>query len=320
MARVKLGAHNDTLVVTRTPLVAAAAPLPQLLALGDMQANPENPRSPEAEVDELADDLRDHGQLHNVNVMTLARFLEEKPHLRDRVDQAVPYVVVNGCLRLSAAPRAGLKALKYEIRDDWTVDDIDECLIGENVHRTALNPMRLARKLAEMLERPKYGGAPGKPGSARKLGEALNKRHPWVPERLSLLKLAPVLQDAVEAERIPFHLARHCSRLHPDVQAGLAAGKLPEDVARAWLIKLKLDQTEQLRRWEAGEPFDVTPVQAADEEESPATPPAARPKPVFSFRLMERSEVAVREFGAKLRDELTEDERAALVEELTAST
>lgn len=297
---------------TTDAAVDEPAPPPRLLPFNQMEPNPENARHPEHKVDERVADLKSRGQLQNINVMTRDRFLAVKPHLEDRLKGA-PYVVVNGCLRFTAGPRAGLAGLKYDVRDDWDADDIDEAMVAENVHRDDINPMLLARQLGRMLERPKYGG------SARALGEALNKKHPWVPERLNLNKLHPDLQDAIEAERIKFNLARQCVRLHADLQPKLASGELPENVAKAWLITLKIKPDEQLRRWKAGEPFDVEPVIEKHEEVAEETPKEPKAKPFFSVRLMDRSPEALRAFAVKLRDELTDAEREAIVEELTAA-
>jgi hypothetical protein len=96
MARVKLGADDDELVVTTTSAHST------LMSLNEMQANPENLRPSDLEVDEMAEDLKDRGQLQNVNLMSRLCFVAQKPYLADQLT-AAPYVVVNGCRRLADA-------------------------------------------------------------------------------------------------------------------------------------------------------------------------------------------------------------------------
>ncbi|MBA8932171.1 ParB family chromosome partitioning protein [Kutzneria viridogrisea] len=275
-----------------------------------MQANPENPRPSSLELEEKAADLRARGQLQNINVMTRERFLTEKPYLADRISK--PYVVINGCIRLAAAPLAGLEGLKYEVRDEWNADDIDEAVVAENEQRDRLNPMLLGRQLTRMLERPKYRG-PGDKPSMRKLAAALNKKHPWVVQYVGLTRLHQDLQDAVENNGITFELARECVRLHQDLQPALAAGDLPSDVAKAWLVKLRIDADEQWRRWVAGAPFEVDPVKDAPPA-ADVPPKPVRAKPVLVFRVMERTTSSI---AATLRDQLSDEEVADLVRELT---
>lgn len=262
MPRVVLGADDDEDTVTTT----AALSLPHVLPPNQIQPNPDNLRPTDVEVDEMAADLKDNGQLHNINVMTRQEFAKQQPHLADLLGPE-PFVAINGNCRLAAARKVGL-ALKYEVRDEWTRLQIDSAMIRENVHRKDVNPMLLGRKLLAML--PDYEG------SERKLARALNVSPAWVNHRIGLTKLHPDLQAAVEAERITWTLARECPRLHRDLQPLLASRDLPADIAMLWLGKLRLKANEQLARWEAGPPYDQ-PQQRATPPEAPKVNTADSP-------------------------------------------
>lgn len=243
MARVVLGADDDEeLVVTPDRRGPADLPLHQL------QVNPANPRPSQLRVDEMAEDLKRNGQLQNINVMSRAAFTrpDAKPELADRLSPA-PYVIVNGNRRFAAAEQAGLTALRYEIKDDWTAREIDEAVVRENIHRQDMNPMHLGRFLLGML--PRYND------SQRQLAKAISKTQPWVNQLINLTKLHPDLQSAVESGTVRFAVARECTRLHPDLQPLLASGELPEEVAQGWLMKERIKADEQWERWSAGPPY-----------------------------------------------------------------
>ncbi|WP_340672118.1 ParB N-terminal domain-containing protein (plasmid) [Saccharopolyspora sp. ID03-671] len=269
MARVVLGGDDDESDIAVIPSTA----LPEDIPLHKMQPNPENPRPTDLEVDETKEDLQARGQLQNLNVMSKAAFLDRKPYLADQLGSE-PVVVINGCRRLAAAKAGGLKALSGRYRDDWTEDQIDEAMITENVHRKQLNPLLLGRHLKRMASR--YG-------SQRKLAKGINKDPAWVRQRIALTDLHPDLQEAIEAERIMFKVARECSRLHPDLQPLLASGELPESVAQQWLTEERIRQDEQLARWKAGPPY----VASDEPAHRPATGDGESEYPVLTPEVQE---------------------------------
>ncbi|MFD9966163.1 ParB/RepB/Spo0J family partition protein [Amycolatopsis sp. NPDC058986] len=317
--RVVLGADDDEVVAVENGLVMPVA---------DLQPNPENTRPLNAEGDDSdAEDLKTQGQLQNINIMSLAAFLDRKPYLADQVGPE-PFVVINGCLRLANAKKAGIPGLRYEIHDEWTEDQIDKAVISENDRRRSVNNLHLGRHLARMVSR--YG-------SERKLAAALGRTPAWVNHRIGLTKLAPELQDAIEADRITWTTARECPRLHPDLQVKLAAGELPESVVQSWLISERLPADEQLARWsaataESGEypVFTPAPTAPGDDEAAAAgrdvtaspTPAAAdtakrdklpRRKPALVIRVAERSPS---QLAAALRAQLTAEEITDLIKSL----
>ncbi|MGW7539450.1 hypothetical protein [Amycolatopsis sp. NPDC054798] len=296
----------------------------RILPLGDMQPNPENPRPTTQQTDETAASLVEHGQLHNVNVMSLTVFISRKPHLVDKLTDQ-PFVVLNGNLRLAGAAQLGLPGLRYELHDEWTENQIDEAVIAENEHRKAMNPLLLGRHLKRML--PRYNN------SERELARALKKAPAWVNHRIALTRLAEPLQDAIEADRIGWTIARECPRLHPELQERLAAGELAEDVARQWLVVDRLSKADQLERWTAmtavgtgvNTPYsphhenESAPAGADAAEQTPVARPktpaktgtAKRAQPGLVIRVPERTPEAV---ATALRGHLTEDELNSVVE------
>lgn len=307
MGRVKLGVQDDELLAAPDQGGLTTIPVDQI------QPNPENPRPLNQDVRETAADLRDRGQLQNINVMTRLAFARQKPHLVDQLTDA-PYVVVNGFLRWLAAPLAGLPGLKAEVRDEWTENDIDEAVVSENAKRVDVNPLLLGRHLARML--PRYG-------SHRKLAEALNTNQPWVSQRIGLTTLHPDLQAVILADGLPFKLTRECTRLHPDLQPLLASGELPEDVARAWLVDLRLKHDEQLARWQAGPPYvdesqPAGPAPADQDEPADEVPADRETKPRqqsmgIVIRLPDRSPT---QLADALKRKYTAEEIAELIKAL----
>jgi len=320
MARVNLTDDDDELT---TVIVDD-----RTKSLSDLQPNPENPRPTDAEVDAKVASLAEHGQLHNINIMSRSAFAAQKPHLvKDLTDE--PFVVVNGNERLAAARKAGLSGLRYEIHDEWTANQIDEAVILENEDRTPLNALRLGRYLKQMV--PRYG-------SERALAKALNRQPAWVNHRIKLTELRPELQDAIAAGRISFTVARECPRLHPELQGRLANGELPEDVAAAWLIRERIKPEDQLARWNGygsaasaseGKPgtvplktdqddtaHDSPPGTSADSEKPKSSSPPARVKPALVIRVSSREPGDV---AAALRAHLSPEEITDLVRDLTTA-
>lgn len=306
MARVKLGEEDDHLVITEPDAVR-----PPLMPVDQMQPNPENPRPTDLQIEGMVESLK-QGQLHNINLMSKAAFLARKPYLADKLTEH-PYVVVTGRRRLEAAPRAGHTALKYEVHDEWTEDQIDAAVVSENEDRLDVNPLHLGRYLARMEKRL---------GGHRKVARALGRSQPWVSQRIGLTYLHEDLQDAIDAGRILFALARECTRLAPELQPRLASGELPPAVANAWLVTLKLTKEEQLERWAAGPPFDVEPtpesVSEADMPEDPEDGESERtnkPRAII-IRITERSPSAL---AGALRAKFSDEEITELVEALTSA-
>lgn len=317
MARVRLGADDDELTIDR-----GDTQQPHTVLVDELQPNPENPRPNKLEVDDMVKRLREKGQLQNINVVSLRRFLEVKPYLADQLNDK-PYVVINGRRRMEAAVQAGLTKLKSEQHDEWDASQIDQAVIDENEDREAVNPLHLGRFLRRM--------AAGFP-SQRKLAAHLGRSPAWVSQRVAMTDLHEELQAAIEAGKVPFVLARECARLADELQPRLASGELPVDVAQAWIVTLRIKPEEQLERFRSGPPFDTQPTpatrdEAIDGKDADATdhgdgdgdpdgePEGTRkPRPIV-IRITERSPGALAD---ALRKQFSAEEIGELVAALTA--
>ncbi|SRR6266568_3162405 len=190
---------------------ASSAP-PTTAPLGELAPNPDNPRDPQdLDVQELADTLRDHGQLQPATVVARDVFLSHYPHHADVIGDA-PWVVINGNRRLAAAHVAGLPTLDISVKNSLGEGDnrIDEAVMIENIHRQALHPLREARFLQRMVSKPG--------GSLRTVGKRIGKTHVYVQQRISLLKLIPELQQALLDGTLGIKDARPLAGLDSEAQ------------------------------------------------------------------------------------------------------
>lgn len=169
--------------------------------LHNLASNPDNPRDPdELELDEMVDSFREVGQLQPVLVVSRDVYLKHKPDNATAVGDA-QYVVLGGNRRLEAARQLGWARLGIQVRDDLGDGEgsLDEAVIIENIHRKALAPMKEATFLQTMVDR--YG-------SQTKVAQRIGKTQAYVSQRLSLLKLEPELQQAVDSGELKVKQAR----------------------------------------------------------------------------------------------------------------
>jgi ParB family chromosome partitioning protein len=137
-------------------------------------------------------------------------------------------VIVNGHCRWAAGGDPHIDGLRAVVHTDWGHLEMDRAIVIENVHRLDLNPLLLGRHLVAML--PDYGH------SHRALAEALHKSRGWVDQRIALTKLAPELQARLEADDLPFALARDAgTHLHPRAQQALGRDRISIEVATQWI-------------------------------------------------------------------------------------
>lgn len=179
--------------------------------LHTITGNPDNPRDPdELELDELIMSFREVGQLQPVLAMSRDVYLRHKPRHKKKVGDA-QYVILGGNRRLEAARALGWARIDIQLRDDLGDGDgsLDEAVIIENIHRKALAPIREAAFLQGMVER--YG-------SQGRVAERIGKTQAYVSQRLSLLKLAPELQQAVDAGELKVKTARQLSSVPQERQ------------------------------------------------------------------------------------------------------
>jgi ParB family chromosome partitioning protein len=201
------------------PLLSEPAAAPSVAAdsrvpIEHITRNPRNPRRTfdEAELQDLANSVRQHGIVQPVVVRTLGN---------DR------YEIIAGERRWRAAQLAGFSDIPVIIRD---VDDRTalEIAIVENVQRSDLNPLEEAMGYELLIADHGY--------SQNDLGEIIGKSRSHVANSLRLLKLPEPVRDMLSSGTLS---AGHARALIPTSD--------PTTLARAIVSKgLSVRDTEKL--------------------------------------------------------------------------
>ena len=172
----------DVRSLTRSPDAAAvkaetSAKQALAAAIDSLFEDPANPRTefPDALIDELAEDIRQHGILQPIVVHPADALGAHRLHF--------------GAMRLRAAKRAGLRHVPIAVR----VAAADPyAQVAENQKRCPLQPIELAR-----FVRGRSAAGDSNVAIAKRLGMDLTT----VAHHLALLDLPPVLDDAFKAGR-----------------------------------------------------------------------------------------------------------------------
>ncbi len=155
------------------------------LELDAIADNPENPAARVEDVVELAESMREVGQLQPGLVVAARDYLEQYPQHAETVGER-SWVLLAGHRRRAAAQAAGLTSFQALRRD---ASRLDETVLHENVHRKALTPLEEAQAYARVMERQGLG--------QRMMAKHAGVSQSHVAKRLSLLKLPTQLQQAV---------------------------------------------------------------------------------------------------------------------------
>ncbi|HEY3696075.1 ParB/RepB/Spo0J family partition protein [Phenylobacterium sp.] len=189
-----------------------------------IQPNPDQPRRsfPEAEIEELAQSIREKGVLQPI-------LLRPAPRAPGRFE------IVVGERRWRAAQRAGLVAVPAVVRE---LDDLQvlEIAIVENVQREDLNALEEAMAYKALLER--FGR------TQEAVARAVSKSRSHVANTLRLLQLPPAVQDHVAAGRLSAGHARA-------IAASENAAALAERIVAAGL---SVREAETMARADKGAP------------------------------------------------------------------
>lgn len=201
--------------ITTTPRAVASAP--QLLALATLCEDPANPRTefPEAELDELAEDIRQHGVL--------------QPIVVHPADEQGRHRIHFGAKRWRAAQRAGLTEVPVVVRDTPT-DPYTQ--VAENQKRHGLTPLDMAHFIKGRVD----AGA-----SNAEIAKRLGMNLTTVAHHLALLVLPPELDEALKSGRCTSPRTLHeLGKLHDNnpnqVQELLAGGS---DITRTSVSALR---------------------------------------------------------------------------------
>jgi ParB family chromosome partitioning protein len=200
--------------------------VPLSVPVTSINEDPNNPRTefPGAEIDELADDIRQRGIL--------------QPLVVHPADTWGRYRLHFGAKRLRAALRAGLSEVPVVVRDA-PADAYDQ--VAENQKRHALTPMDLARFIKGRVDAGESNAE-----IALRLGMNLTT----VAHHLSLLDLPPPLDQALKTGRCTSPRTLHeLSKLHevePDKVRALVDGDA--EITRAMVAEIKADSTASAAR------------------------------------------------------------------------
>lgn len=211
------------------PSLHSASGIPHMVATSQIDEDPHNPRTefPDAEIDELADDIRQRGIL--------------QPLVVHPADAKGRYRLHFGAKRWRAAVRAELSEVPVVIRDA-PANAYDQ--VAENQKRQGLAPLDLARFIKGRVDAGESNAE-----IARRLGMNLTT----VAHHLSLLDLPPALDDALKAGRCTSPRTLHeLSQLH-DVAPEQVRALLDGDAAitRTAVAELKADNAALAKKSKA---------------------------------------------------------------------
>lgn len=168
--------------------------------LGELVANPRNPRDDVGNLEDL-ESIADM-QLQPAVAVTKAAYLMLYP--KDSI--TAKYVVINGCRRLAAAHEYGRTDLLVYVNDEIARDRVTliSASIAENVDRQDFDVIEEARAVAALVEEC---------GRADEAAKRLKKTPGWVSQRRSLLALAPELQTALRRGELAIREARSLAQV-----------------------------------------------------------------------------------------------------------
>jgi ParB family chromosome partitioning protein len=221
-------ASQTTELARRAP--AAVGGLPLRVPIGLIDEDPNNPRTefPDAEIDELADDIRQRGIL--------------QPLVVQPTDAQGRYRLHFGAKRLRAVLRSGLSEVPVVVRDA-PADAYDQ--VAENQKRHALPPLDLARFI-----KGRIGAGESNAEIARRLGMNLTT----VAHHLSLLDLPPALDQALKTGRCTSPRTLHeLSKLH-DIEPNKVRALVDGDaeITRTVVARIKADDAAPAAKSKSG--------------------------------------------------------------------
>jgi ParB family chromosome partitioning protein len=211
--------HSHTARSSRTALRTAVSidGHPLVVPLGRIDEDPHNPRTefPDAELDELADDIRQRGIL--------------QPLVVHPADAQGRYRLHFGAKRLRAALRAGMSDVPIVVRDA-PADAYNQ--VAENQKRHALAPLDLACFIKGRVD-----AGDSNAEIARRLGMNLTT----VAHHLSLLDLPPAVDQALKTGRCTsprtLHELSKLNETEPDKVRALVDGDA--QITRAAVEQIK---------------------------------------------------------------------------------
>ncbi len=162
------------------PAAAHALPAAHMLPVGEIQPNPDQPRShlDSTALEELAASIREHGVLQPILV---------------RRSQDHGYVLVAGERRWRAAQLAGLAEVPAIVTDIASADVLTVALV-ENLQRQDLGPLEEAHAYSRLIERSGL--------TQEQLAKSVGKSRAAVTNALRLLQLPTAIRLSLAAGEI----------------------------------------------------------------------------------------------------------------------
>ncbi|WP_456470864.1 ParB/RepB/Spo0J family partition protein [Caminibacter sp.] len=177
--------------------------------------NPYQPRREfdEKSIEELASSIRKHGLLQPVLVIK-----------KDEEN----YILVAGERRLRATKKLGKDKIKA-IVVDYTLDDLREYALIENIQREDLNPIEIALSLHELIKKHGY--------THDELAKNLGKSRSYVTNMLRILNLPEKIIDKIKKQEISFG--------HAKILVSLPEDKIEKVVEKIEKENLNVRETEK---------------------------------------------------------------------------
>ena len=171
--------------------------------LGQLVANPRNPRAEVGNLDDLATIAE--RQLQPGTVVSRAAWLALWPDDAAQLG-AARWVVVNGCRRLAACHHYQRAGMDVVIRDTIATnrESVLWAAIVENIDRQDFDVLEEAHAVELLV---------AETGSATVAAERLGRSSGWISQRRALLKLAPELQQALREGELAVRVARSLARV-----------------------------------------------------------------------------------------------------------
>lgn len=219
--------QHEILSPTGPPSASATSPTAawpesdwMLVPIDSIALNPLNARYPgeDEEIEGLAETIRGRTKvIQPMVVCTAAAFADQFPDQATAIGDT-PWVVLIGNRRLMASRRAAVDDHVRVIVNDDLAASMHLAMLIENGHHRSLPPLLEAEAMTEAMRQHGF--------SQRELARRLGKSHPYVIQRLALLKLIAPLKSAFERGELKIELARQLGELSPAEQRRVVeAGK-----------------------------------------------------------------------------------------------
>ncbi|WP_327713229.1 ParB/RepB/Spo0J family partition protein (plasmid) [Streptomyces sp. NBC_00464] len=182
---------------------------PTLISVDRVAENPGNPRQEfdKDYITQLAQNMREVGQVQTATVMSRLAFLVSHPEHKDAIPPDHEYVVIDGHCRLRAAREAGIDfRITVDDSSAGTREDLLAAALSANHFRKDLTPIEEAEAIEALVQ---FHGSASAVVSI--LGGAVNAS--WISTRRALLNLPEDIQQRVAEKQVPIEIARKAGSL-----------------------------------------------------------------------------------------------------------